>query len=187
MLNPRLAGRYAKSLLDLAVERGELDALYNDCITMQRISKVSPEFAAMLKSPVIKAEQKSAVINAVVKGKVSNMMEMFLTLLTKKSREYFLPEILTAFIAEHDRLKEINHIILKTAIPVSEQVQQSIKAKIEADTQLTNIHMISVVDEGLIGGYVLEYNNNLIDSSVRKYLKEVKSQFLSNDYIFNVR
>ncbi len=33
--NPRLAARYAKSILDLAIERGQLDVIYNDMLTLQ--------------------------------------------------------------------------------------------------------------------------------------------------------
>ncbi len=187
MLNPRLAGRYAKSLIDLASERNELDKLYGDCMTLQGVAKSSREYAAMLKSPVIKSDKKLAVIKAITAGRISPLMMTFIELLVKKNREYFLSEILVAFKEDYDKIRGIHHIVLRTAAPVSDEILAQIKQKLEKETTLTNIDLQSEVNTDLIGGFVLEFDNNLIDASIRKYLKEVKSQFKSNDYIFNIR
>ena len=66
MNNPRLAGRYAKSLLDLAIEQNQLDAVYNDIKFLQAINKSNPDFVAMLKSPVINADKKEKVIQSII-------------------------------------------------------------------------------------------------------------------------
>ena len=44
MPNPRLASRYAKAIIDLAVEKGQLEAVYNDMLYLQQLTKVSKEF-----------------------------------------------------------------------------------------------------------------------------------------------
>jgi len=187
MLNPRLASRYAKSLIDLGTERKELDVLYADCVFLQNAGKASREYAAMLKSPVIKSDKKLAVIKAIGQGKISTLMMTFVELLVKKNREYFLSEILVAFMESYDKIRGINHIVLRTAAPVSDVILAQIKQKLEKETTLTNIDLRTEVNPDLIGGFVLEFDNNLIDASIRKYLKDVKSQFKSNDYIFNIR
>jgi len=61
MSNARLAGRYAKSLLDLAQEQGQLEAVYADMKQIQAIFMASSEFVNMLRSPIIKADQKIAL------------------------------------------------------------------------------------------------------------------------------
>jgi len=187
MLNPRLASRYAKSLIDLGTERKELDVLYADCVFLQNAGKASREYAAMLKSPVIKSDKKLAVIKAIGQGKISTLMMTFVELLVKKNREYFLSEILIAFMESYDKIRGINHIVLRTAAPVSDVILAQIKQKLEKETTLTNIDLRTEVNPDLIGGFVLEFDNNLIDASIKKYLKDVKSQFKSNDYIFNIR
>ncbi len=40
--NPRLAARYAKSILDLAVERGQLETVYKDMIFLADDLPVKP-------------------------------------------------------------------------------------------------------------------------------------------------
>lgn len=58
MLNPRLATRYAKSLLDLAIERKELEKVYSDMQYLQSVSNTNREFTVVLKSPVITPEKR---------------------------------------------------------------------------------------------------------------------------------
>ena len=53
MLNPRLARRYAKSLLMLAIEKNQLSSAYNDMEYLNAVSKANKEFVVVLKSPVI--------------------------------------------------------------------------------------------------------------------------------------
>jgi F-type H+-transporting ATPase subunit delta len=38
-------------------------------------------------------------------------------------------------------------------------------------------------DESLIGGFVLEFNNNLLDASISRDLKDIKQQFLKNEFV----
>ncbi|QGW27191.1 F0F1 ATP synthase subunit delta [Phnomibacter ginsenosidimutans] len=47
--------------------------------------------------------------------------------------------------------------------------------------------MKTSVKEELIGGFILEYNNNLVDASIQRDLRDIKRQFHNNDYIFNIR
>lgn len=61
MPNPRLATRYAKSLIDLSVERGQLDVVYGDMQYLQQVCKASRDFVNLLRSPVIKADKKQAI------------------------------------------------------------------------------------------------------------------------------
>ena len=71
MQNPRLAHRYAKSLIDLSVEKGQLENVYADMKYLQAVCKSSSEFVNLLRSPIVNADKKQAVLDAVCKGKIS--------------------------------------------------------------------------------------------------------------------
>jgi F-type H+-transporting ATPase subunit delta len=87
MQSPRLAGRYAKSLIDLAEEKGQLETVYKDMQYMQQALKQSREFVVLMKSPVIKADKKLAILDAVTKGKVGEITAGFNRLLDIKPDE----------------------------------------------------------------------------------------------------
>ena len=60
MPNVRLAGRYAKSLLDLAIEQSQMDTVYADMKYFQSVCSHSHEFVNVLRSPIIKAKRPRA-------------------------------------------------------------------------------------------------------------------------------
>jgi F-type H+-transporting ATPase subunit delta len=187
MQNPRLANRYAKSLIDLSVEKNQLETVYADMKYMQAVCAGSRDFVNLLKSPIIKADKKSNIINAVTDGKVGAITKLFNQLLVTKGRESELPEIVEAFIEQYNEIKGIHSVTLTTATEVSDAVKASIENKVKAAKGISNIELHTKVDESLIGGFVLEFNNNLVDASIARDLRDVKKQFAKNVFVSNIR
>ena len=51
MPNPRLASRYAKSLIDLAIEKGQLENVYADMQWSAAVCKSNRDFVNLLTQP----------------------------------------------------------------------------------------------------------------------------------------
>lgn len=187
MQHTRLAGRYAKSLIDLAIEQNKLEQVHADMLYIQSLCKQSREFVNLLKSPIIQADKKGKIIDAVTQGKVGLIMEKFNHLLTQKGRESVLPEIVTSFIEQYNEIKGIHRVKITTAVPVSEDLKQAIVSKIKSETPLQNIELETAVKDELIGGFTLEFHNKLVDASILRDLKDIQKQFLGNVYIRNIR
>lgn len=183
MSNPRLANRYAKSLIDLALEQNLLEAVYADMKYILAVCAASTEFEALLQSPIIKADKKIAIIEAVTKSQISTLTNLFNTLLVNKGRESELKDIASAFIDQYNQLKNIHKVQITTAIELSNVIKEEIVNKIKQAQGLENIELSTKVDESLIGGFVLEFNNNLVDASIARDLRDVKKQFEKNYYI----
>jgi len=45
------------------------------------------------------------------------------------------------------------------------------------------IELETTVDPKLIGGFLLEFNNNLVDASMLRDLKDIKKQFMKNLFV----
>lgn len=187
MNNPRLAGRYAKSLLDLSVEQNSLEAVFGDIKLLQSIIKSNPDFVNLLKSPVIASDKKEKIINAILGGKIGNLTAAFIQLLTQKTRESNLPEIVKAFIEQYNDLKNIHVVKLTTATPISDSLKNAIVSKVKSDTGLEHIELETAVKDELIGGFKLEMRGNLVDASILRDLNDVKKQFANNEYIHSIR
>ena len=187
MSNPRLADRYAKSLIDLSIERNQLDAVRADMQYIQALCKGSRDFVNVLRSPIIKADQKEKMLVAVMTGKVSELTSVFSNLLVRKGRESDLPEIANAFISQYNSLKGIHQVKLTSAVPVSEELKNSIKERVQKANDFITVELETVVDQKLIGGFVLEFSNKQIDASIANDLREIKKQFLQNQYVANIR
>ena len=187
MLNPRVASRYAKSLLDLAIEKGQLEQVYTDMNYLQQLTKGSREFLNLLKSPVVKGDVKTKAVNAVTAGKISELTRAFTTLLISKTRESVLPEVITAFIHQYKMHKNIHTVKLTTATPISEQMKNTIVSKVKQEGNMENIELETTVNPDIIGGFVLQTGDKLIDASISYDLKEIAKQFENNDFIYKVR
>lgn len=187
MQNPRLAIRYAKSLLDLAQEQGMLEEVFNDMKLLDNICKTSREFANVLKSPIIKEDKKNQIIESVTAGRISLLTASFIKLLGTKSRESNLPEIISAFIEQYNVVKGIHKVKLTTAIEVSDEMKNDFINKVKASEGVKHIELETVVDEDLVGGFVLEMEGYLADASIRRDLNDVQKQFMNNDYIQKLR
>lgn len=187
MTNPRLASRYAKSILVLAEEKGQLEEVYGDMKYLAAVCKQSAEFVRLLKSPVIKTEKKTAIIEAITKGKISKITTLFADLLVKKRREDALPEIVQTFIDQYNEKKGIHRVKLTTAVAVSDDLKQSIINKTKKEAHLQNVELHTEVDPSLVGGFILEFNNKLFDASIIRDLKDIKKQFSENVFIQRIR
>lgn len=187
MRNPRLSAVYAKSLADVAEEKNQFDKVFSDMQYIKSICKMSNEFVLLMKSPVVFADKKQQIFTEITKGKISELTEAFITLLIKKGREGFLPDIANAFITEYNKRKGINIVKVTTAAPLSDEAKQTLLEKLKTEAAFNKIQLETSVKENLIGGFVLEYNNNLVDASVARDLKDIKKQFQQNLYIHNIR
>ncbi|MBC7850020.1 MAG: ATP synthase F1 subunit delta [Chitinophagaceae bacterium] len=188
MLNPRLAGRYAKSLIDLSIENNKLEEVYNDMLFLHKVVKGNRDFVVLLKSPVVKGDKKRAVLDAVsTAGNLSQLTIAFGRLLVTKGRESFFPEIIEAFINQYKAKKEIYTVTLTTAGPVSDEIKEAIVSKVKSQTAMKNIELKTIVKEELIGGFLLELGNTLVDASILYDLNKIKSQFMNNDFVYKLR
>jgi F-type H+-transporting ATPase subunit delta len=187
MPNPRLAARYAKSLLDLSVEKNQVDAVYADMQWLQQVCKTNKDFVNMLRSPVISGDKKEKILQAVTTGKLGELTTAFNRLLVNKNRESYLPEIITAFVSQYKQYKNIYIIKLITAVPASEELKNAIISQVQKTTNMQNIEMETSVDSKLIGGFVLQAGDKLVDASIAYDLKHIARQFENNDFIYKIR
>lgn len=182
MQNPRLATRYAKSLVDLSSERGELEAVQADMLFIQQLSKTNADVVALLKSPVIKPEKKQQILAAILEGRVSAITAAFIKLLVIKGRESNLPEISFEFTRQYNVLKNITKVKITTAIAIDPSTVEVIKKKVEAGTT-QQVELETAVNSELIGGFVLETEDKLFDASVLRDLKDIRKQFAGNIFV----
>lgn len=187
MLNTRVASRYAKSLLDLAEEKGQLEQVYTEMLYLRDLTKGSRDFQNLLRSPVIKADTKIRAFEAVTKDQISVLTLSFIRLMINKTREAVLPEIITSFIQQYKDKKGIQVVTLKTAMPVSDSIREAIVAQVKKTGNIDKLELQEVVDPSIIGGFVLQAGDKLVDASISYDLQNIARQFENNDFIYKVK
>ncbi len=179
----RIATRYAKSLMDLAVEQGKLEVVQTDMQTLHTASQ-NRDLFLLMKSPIIHADKKIAVLDALFKGKLDPLTMLYLQLLVTKGREGYLPEISAEFASQYKVLNKITSVTVTSAAPLSEEVLNDLRKKLLASGVTSeNLDVTTKVDPELIGGFVLEFDNKRYDTSIAHKLEVLKKQFTQNLYI----
>jgi F-type H+-transporting ATPase subunit delta len=154
---------------------------------LQAVTRSNRDFVNLLRSPIVKGDKKLSIVNAVTRGHISDLTTAFNRLLISKGRESNLPEILTAFIAQYKQHMNIHTVKLTTAVPVGDEIRRSLVEQLKNTTEMKNIELEVAVDEDLIGGFVLQAGDKLIDASIAYDLKAVARQFENNDFIYKIR
>jgi len=176
MAETKVARRYAKSLLDLGMENNNTDVLNQDMITVASAIKANRQLAVMLKSPVIHAYKKDAVLKEVFSGKISDTSLEFMRLITRKNREYFVEDIAHAFLEIYKANKNIQSASVTTATPLDAKLRDEMVAIVKKATGNT-VELHEEVDPAIIGGFILRWGDNQIDSSVVSRLSALKQDF----------
>jgi F-type H+-transporting ATPase subunit delta len=179
----RLASRYAKSLLDLSLELGQLEEVFGDMKQVAAVIGASRELKVMLKNPIINAEKKHKVVDAIF-GKDSNKItKTFLTLMVNKGREPYLEDIAKSFIQLYNKYKHITPVVITTAVQFDKAYTDELVAKLQSKTGIDNAQIKVTVDETLIGGFVLQYEDKLYDASVAHKLELLEKGFSKNQFV----
>ncbi|MBP6810388.1 MAG: ATP synthase F1 subunit delta [Saprospiraceae bacterium] len=179
----RIATRYAKSLMELAMEQGKLTQVSADIISLNEASR-NRDLYLMLKSPIINGDKKIAVMDAIFKGKFDDLTMAYIKLLINKGREAYIPEISAEFATQYKTLQKITSVTVITAAEMSDAVLADLKKKLlESEVTSDNLEILTKVNPNLIGGFVLEFDNKRYDASISHKLEELRSAFSKNLYI----
>lgn len=183
----RIATRYAKTLIDLAQSQDKLDRVLEDVHALKSAIKGSEEFRMLLKSPIIKGDKKTAILNQIFGAKFDPLTMAFIHILIKKGRESSLQEIGVEFIGQFKIIRHISTVTLTTAVPVSESTVKTIHDRLERSKSTdTNVEIITKVDPHLLGGFILQFDDNIYDASIIHKLDQLKKEFKDNLYISKV-
>ena len=179
----RIATRYAKSLIELAVEQGKLAQVEADMKVLQNAVH-NRDLYLMLKSPIIANDRKISAMDALFKSQFDSLTMGYLKLLITKNREGYLPEITAEFGEQYKILKKITTVRVTTATPLSDAVLDDLRKKILASGVTSeNLDLQLSVDPDLIGGFVLEFDNKRYDASAAHKLDQLRAQFSKNLYV----
>ncbi|GAB3877677.1 ATP synthase F1 subunit delta [Hymenobacter segetis] len=182
MADQRVAARYAKSLLDLGKEMGTLSAVKADMDLLSKTMAESRDLRLLLRNPIVKHDKKLAILNAIFKGKVSDMTLRFFTILTEKNRESAIEGIGPEFLAQYNVMQGVQSAQVTSATPLTPASRAEIQALVTKQTGLTEVQLTEKVDPELIGGFVLRVGDNQIDDSVRTSLRKLRTSLQENSY-----
>ncbi len=169
---------YARSLFELAESEGgqqrieEIGAELGELVDLARADKAFGEF---LSSRIIAGKKRSASLEKILKGRVSDLIRRFVLVLNAKERLAILPSVAAAYdqvVQEKFGRVEVD---VYTAAPVDratlDRVGASLKRTIGKDPVLH-----PYTDAAMLGGLRLQIGDQLIDASVATRLRRMRER-----------
>ena len=173
-----VASRYAKSLIDLSKEQGNLDLIKTDIDQVIAVLKSNAELQAVLKNPIIRVDKKRKIITEIFQGKINPSIVSFFGILVSKGRGGILYDIAKEFVREYNEVKGIVKATVTSATALSSanitELQQTIAQQINAQVILTN-----VIDGSLIGGFVVNVGDRQVDVSIAGKLNKLEKYLIN--------
>ncbi|MFN0031120.1 MAG: ATP synthase F1 subunit delta [Flavobacteriales bacterium] len=178
----KISSRYAKSLLQLALEKNQLDAVYADMKLIDETIDSSRELSNLLNNPVVKTDTKVSILNQLFGGHIGQITHGFMKLLTEKGREGYLAEVAQSFVEQVKTYKHITSAEVTTAIRMDNRTREHV-LRIAKELKGGTIDLVERVDNELIGGFVLKVGDNMIDTSIAGQLRGLRREFDDNPYV----
>ena len=178
----RAAPRYAKSLLDLALEQGVLERAFKDMTLIGKTCQSSEDIVLMLKSPIIKGDKKLAILNEVFGNELSSISKTFIEIIIRKKREFYLADIAQEFINQYKQHKKILTAVITSANGLDDTLRKKV-LEIVKNSVKSEVELVEKVNKDLIGGFVLKVGDNQIDASILRQIKNLRRSFSENPYV----
>jgi F-type H+-transporting ATPase subunit delta len=178
MNESRAAIRYAKAILDLAVDKKATDAVEKDMRSIVATISESKELRQMLSSPVISGATKKETLLMIFKGSHA-ISEGLISMLVDNKRVSILNEVALKFIILNEQQKGKDVAYVTTAVPMDAAMEKKVLKQV---TTLTGkeVTIENTVDEHIIGGFVLRVGDLQYDASIANKLNNLKREFTNS-------
>lgn len=178
MLINQIAERYAKSLLELAIENKIVEKVLKDMYTLQDMINESKEFKMLMRSPVVSFHKKDTIWKLLSKT-MTTTTQLFISLLIRKNREFYLEAIIASFIEQKKTHEGVVDMTIYSAITLDKKVIEHIEKIVKKEISTQRLEIENKVDSSLIGGFVLQIKDQVVDLSIAKKLKDIEKQILA--------
>lgn len=169
-----IARVYAKALFDVAKEKDKLDDVHEQLGQFADALEESPDMQAFFFSPYFSSADKQEGISKAVSGAESELVN-FLELLAEKHRMPVLFAVRRAFDELYAEERKRIAVTLTSAVELDPKVVKKVGEEIKRQTG-REIEIETTVDEGVLGGLVLQVGNKVLDASVRSKLDRLRRE-----------
>lgn len=173
----KVAGRYAKSLIDLAVENNGLAESYNDMVLFEKVVDETPELEAILKNPIVPLDKKVGILNGIFAGKVGQLSLNFFKIVVNKGRSAILFATAKQFIKQYNEIKGIFTADVTSATTLSAEAKAQIIETVKKELGANEVIVNEKIDEKLIGGFILKVGDKQFDASIASGLNKLRKEF----------
>ena len=172
----RVANRYAKALLEYALQQNVLEAVFADMTLIDKTIKSHKDLERMLISPIVKTTVKKNVLSKIFTMVTPETQRLF-ELLIHNGRLPILGVVAEKFVVQYNIDKNQKTAVVTTATPLDESTRKEMLQKVMILTKNNNVTLENKVDKNIIGGFILRVGDVQYNASVAHKLNRLKQEF----------
>jgi len=174
--------RYALALVKYSKETGNAPVVCSEAEVLIEALHSMDELSRMVRASddVVSAFDKKKLLQSALGNTMSGELSRFLTLLNRNGRMDLVEEILRDFVDQYRKSIGQRKVQLIVAAEPSDSIVRRVQALIKEKTGDDALVEV-IVDPEIIGGFVLDFDDYLMDASVRRSLDKIKEQFIEQN------
>nr|QUE29818.1 AtpD [Erythrotrichia carnea] len=180
---------YAEALLesnkntDCILPTYSISSCNKDVSTFLETIRSSQELKSSLSSPMVSNTSKKNIIESLFKEQLKAEFISFLMVLIDRKRIGIVETILEKYIELAYKVSSVTIANVTTAIPLSPDQHDVLKGKLKQMTSSEEVKLAITVEPELIGGFIIQVDSKVIDTSLKGQLKQIASYLESDSSI----
>lgn len=167
---------YARSLLELATEKGGVDEIAEEFASLIATMNGDETFGRFMTSATIDPDDRGESLEKLFRGKMNDLLLGTLQVINARRRSEILPSVYQLYrhlVAERQGRIEIE---VTSAEPLDATLAQRLRTQLSAYTG-KDVVLLPEVDPEILGGLVIRIGDRQIDSSLRRKLQRLRADF----------
>ncbi|MDX5477311.1 MAG: ATP synthase F1 subunit delta [Cyclobacteriaceae bacterium] len=183
MSDIKVASRYAKALIELAVEKNQLEEVSRDVNQLLEIASENRDLVLLLNSPIINSDKKHNVLKALFEKTGNAITLSFFDIVTRKNRSNVLMSTAKEFKRQYNQHMGIQSAEVTTTFPLTDDLKKKFVEIVKEISGLDKVELTEKINKDLIGGFVLKVNDKLWDDSISGKLRQMKLHFAQRYFV----
>ena len=175
-MRSRAAIRYSKAIFQIAKESNNLPNIKDDMDSIISAHESSEDFKKLINNTLINYSDRKEILSTVI-SKMNEKTNNLIDLLITNKRLSILYDIAHGFNDIYNRENNIERARVITATPISDKIKTQVLKKLQ---KLSNksVEIENIIDETILGGFILRYENREYNASFSQRLTKLKSELI---------
>ena len=174
-----VSARYSEAFFDLALQSSKLEQFAKDAaLILSMLDKESLDtdtrLAEFLYHPQIFEDDKIRVVEASLKGEVSEETIGLIVVMIRKQREREITAVLRTFLAKVEEYNGFAEAYITSAVPIDEERLDTIRSILSEKFGKKVVLKLSI-DQELVGGFKVLIQGYSFDRTIKRTLSELRA------------
>lgn len=166
--------KYTKELIAEGNRAGQLEAFMaevKDLVTVFQEGSLEN----FLSQSLVPSEEKDRVLR-LIQAQCSPILAGFLGQIMVKSQYELVFDVFQEILYSSQYAMGQFDLVVRSVVPLTDEQRVSMKRLVRRKLNLQVREMTEILDDSLLGGFILEINHKVIDASIRQQLRELKQK-----------